>query len=104
MLWPCLKPAKESGVCLTSQVRPLSRAAIALIIFSAASSFVPTSRLDGDSFDLHLWLDGGEREGPEYIVPSLSEVFSAFSRYLCVTSFIYGVLCNNLYVYRLLLM
>jgi hypothetical protein len=64
MLRPIQKPMMESDTCLTSLVRPLSRST-AFIIFSAASGFVPASVLDGGSFDLQL--DGGEREGPDYI-------------------------------------
>jgi hypothetical protein len=104
MLLPYLKPMKDFGVRLTSQVRPLSRSAIALIVFSATSGFIPASELDGGNFYLHLRLDGGEREGPECIVSSLNEVFYAFTKDLSVISFSYGVLCNNLYVHRLLLM
>jgi hypothetical protein len=100
MLWPYLMPVKDSGACLTSLVRPYSRSATALIVFSAASGFVPASRLDGGSFDLHLRLDGGEREGPDCFVSSFSEVFSAFTRDLYFISFSHGVLCYNLYTHQ----
>jgi hypothetical protein len=104
MLWPYLKSVKDSCDCITSQLRPLSKSATALIAFSEASGFVPTSRLDGGSFDLHLRLDGGEREGPNCIASYLSGVLSAFTRDLCFICFSYGVLYNNLYTHRLLIM
>jgi hypothetical protein len=80
MLWPDLKPVKDSGTCSISIGRPLLRSASALIVFSAASGFVPASGIDGGSLDLHLRLDGGEREGPDCIASPFSGVFSAFTR------------------------
>jgi hypothetical protein len=103
MLWPYLKSVKDSGACITSLERPLSRSATMLIVFSVASSFVPAFGLDGGSLDLHPRLDGGEREGPVCFVTSFSGVFSAFTRDLCFIYF-YGVLYNNLYTHRLLIM
>jgi hypothetical protein len=85
---PIQKPVKGSGTCLTSKVRPISRSANTLNISTAASGFVPASEHDGGSFDLQL--DGGEREGSDYILPSFSEVFSAITRDICVIFFLMG--------------
>jgi hypothetical protein len=72
-LRPIQKQVKGSGTYSTSQVRPLLSSATALNVGTTASGFVSTSELDGGSSD--LWLDGEDREGPNCIFPSFSEVF-----------------------------
>jgi hypothetical protein len=101
-LRPIQKLVKGSGSYSTSQVSSLLRYATALNVGTAASGFVPASELDRGSSDLRL--DGGDREGPSCVFPFFSEVFSAFTRNLCVFSLSYGVLCNKLYIHRLELM
>jgi hypothetical protein len=71
--WPIQKPAKDSGVS-TSFARPLPRSAAAYYGCVEASGPVPASSHDGGVAD--LWLGGGEREGPDCVSSSLSEVFS----------------------------
>lgn len=98
-IWPIQKPVKGSDISLTSFVRPLSRFAAALDACTEASGLVPASGHGGGVADLRL--GGGEREGPDCVSSSASEVFSANVRDPCVVYLVYGVLCNVLYVHRL---
>jgi hypothetical protein len=66
----------------TSFARPFPRFAVAYYGCVEASGFVPASSLD--SGVAALWLDGGEREGPDCFSSSFSEVFSAFARDLYI--------------------
>jgi hypothetical protein len=77
----------------TSMVRPSSRSHPAFIISSEASGLVPAPVLDGGDYDLSL--DGGEREGSDCYLKSLSEVLSTITRDLCVISISFGVLCKE---------
>jgi hypothetical protein len=89
-------PVKESGGSLTSFVRPLPRLVPVYYGNSAASGFVPASGLDGGATG--LWLDGGDREGPDCYVSSFSEVFSAYARDLCVILNLMGsfvIICKS---------
>jgi hypothetical protein len=52
------------------------------------TGLIPAFGPDGGNFD--LWLGGGDREGPDGIFPSFSEVFSAFTRDLHVIFLSYG--------------
>jgi hypothetical protein len=101
---PIQKTVKSSDTYSTSKVRPLSRCATVRIVGMAASGFVPASVLDSSSSSFDLQLDHGDREGPDCLVPSFREVFSAFTRDLWVYSLSYGVLCNKMYIHRLELM
>jgi hypothetical protein len=83
-------PVKGFGTYSISQVRPLLRSATACNVGTTASGFVPVSELDGGSSDLRF--DGGDREGLDCIFPSFKEVFSAFTRELCVLLFLWGPL------------
>jgi hypothetical protein len=65
-----------------SFARPFPRFPVAYYVCVEASGFVPASSHDGGVAD--LWLDGGEREGPDCISSSLSEVSSANARNLYV--------------------
>jgi hypothetical protein len=64
------------------------------------SGFVPAFILDGGCPD--LWLDGGNRGGPGYVVPFFRGFSPTIIRDLCVL-FSFRVLCNILYCHRLLL-
>jgi hypothetical protein len=66
----------------TSFARPFLRFAVAYYGCVEASGSVPASSHDGGVAD--LWLDDGEREGPDCVSSSLSEVFSANARDLYV--------------------
>jgi hypothetical protein len=66
----------------TSFARPFLRFAVAYYGCVEASGSVPTSSHDGGVAD--LWFDDGEREGPDCVSSSLSEVFSANARDLYV--------------------
>jgi hypothetical protein len=73
-------PTMLPGISLTSSWRPSRRSATTLWVFMAASGFVPASVLDGGGRGLQLWLDGGQREGPDCLVLSISKVLSAIIR------------------------
>nr|XP_051221467.1 uncharacterized protein LOC127339687 [Lolium perenne] len=79
--WPIQLPAMDSGES-TSFARPFLRFAVAYYGCVEASGSVPASSHDGGVAD--LWLDGGEREGPDCVLSSLSEIFSANARDLYV--------------------
>jgi hypothetical protein len=79
--WPIQVPATDSGDS-TSFARPFLRFAVAYYGCVEASGSVPAFSHDGGVAD--LWLDGGEREGPDCFSSSFSEVFSANARDLCV--------------------
>jgi hypothetical protein len=98
---PIFKPATCSGN-ITSLVRPFQRLATAFNVGSKASGFVPAFILDGGCPD--LWLDGGNRGGPDCSVASLSEVFSTTIRDLSVIIFLMGSFVMFMYCHRLLLM
>jgi hypothetical protein len=92
---------KGSGKSLTSIGRPLPRSATACIVGSEASGFVPASDINGGSSG--LWLDGGDRGGPDCFSLSFREVLSTLARVLCVLLVFYEVPCNNLYLRCLVL-
>jgi hypothetical protein len=72
----------------TSFARSFMRFAVAYYGCMEASGFVPASLHDGGVAD--LWLDGGEREGPDCFSSSFSEVFSANARDLYVFLYFMG--------------
>jgi hypothetical protein len=94
---PILKPATSSGKA-TSLVRLFQRLATAFNVGSKASGFVPAFILDGGCPD--LWLDDGNRGGPEFSVRSFREVFSTIIIDLCVILFLMGSFVMFLYCHR----
>lgn len=86
--WPIQKPVKGSGNRITSFVRPSSSSAAALDTCVGASGFVPASGHGGGAADLRL--GGGEKEGPNCCYLLSYEVFSAFTRDLCVVFYFMG--------------
>jgi hypothetical protein len=84
---PILKLATSSSK-VTSLVRPFQRLATVFSVGSKASGFIPAFILEGGCPD--LWLDGGNRGGPDWSVRSFSEVFSTIIRDLCVILFLMG--------------
>jgi hypothetical protein len=69
-------------------VRPFQRLATAFNVGLKASGFIPAFILDGGCPD--LWLDDGNRGGPDCDVRSFREVSSTINRDLCVIFFLMG--------------
>jgi hypothetical protein len=69
-------------------VRPFQRLATAFNVGLKASCFVPAFILGGGCPD--LWLDGGNRGGPDCSVRFFREVFSTNIRDLCVILYLMG--------------
>jgi hypothetical protein len=85
---PIKMPAKKSGESSASRGRPSSRLIAATNASIEASGFVSTAVLDGGELD--LWLDDGERGGPDFLCKYFSGVFPANARDICVVFYFMG--------------
>jgi hypothetical protein len=88
-----IRAGEDSGDFSTSSVRPLLRLAPALNVGSVASGFVPAAEHGGG--EASLWLDDGEREGPDCLVKFFNGVFSAIARDLYVICNLMGSFVTN---------
>lgn len=87
-----------SSTCSTSDVRPLSKLAVAVVHVGIEASGEVPATVFGDG-KLDFLLDGGEREGLNCNFPSFSKVLSALSRDLCVISRFMGSFVKLLYTH-----